>query len=66
VPVEARGLGQAIGDVDGFCRKVRFLDKIQKSGVVNSMIYRLLDSRKSNFATEPAKTPGVVQPRFRS
>src|SRR4030095_14674949 len=36
-----------------FCRKVRFLGKIQKSGVRNSMTYRLSNSRKSNFATEP-------------
>ena len=36
-----------------FCRKVRFLGKIQKSGVRNSMTYRLPNSRKSNFATEP-------------
>src|SRR6266849_1063365 len=36
-----------------FCRKVRFLGKIQKSSVGNSMTYRLPDSRKSNFATEP-------------
>ena len=38
---------------DGFCRKVRFLGKIQKFGVRNSMTYRLPNSRKSNFATEP-------------
>ena len=38
---------------DGFCRKVRFLGKIQKSGIRNSMTYRLPNSRKSNFATEP-------------
>jgi hypothetical protein len=37
----------------GFCRKIRFLGKIQKSGVRNSMTYRLPNSRKSNFATEP-------------
>src|SRR5713101_7018145 len=42
----------------GFCRKVRFLGKIQKSGVKNSMTYRLPTSRKSNFATEPAHRPG--------
>jgi hypothetical protein len=36
-----------------FCRKVRFLDKIQKFCVRNSMTYRLPNSRKSNFATEP-------------
>jgi transposase len=29
-----------------FCRKVRFLGKIQKSGVRNSMAYRLPNSRK--------------------
>ena len=37
----------------GFCRKVRFLGKTQKSGVSDSMTYRLSNSRKSNFATEP-------------
>src|SRR5207253_1862205 len=36
-----------------FCRKIRFLGKIQKSGIRNSMTYRLPNSRKSNFATEP-------------
>jgi hypothetical protein len=35
----------------GFCRKVRFLGKIQKLGVRKSMTYRLPNSRKSNFAT---------------
>jgi hypothetical protein len=37
--------------VRGFCRKIRFLGKIQKSGVRNAMTYRLPNSRKSNFAT---------------
>jgi hypothetical protein len=36
-----------------FCRKVRFLGKIQKYGARNSMTYRLPNARKSNFATEP-------------
>ena len=40
--------------IPGFCRKIRFLGKIQKSGVRNAMTYRLPNSRKSNFATEPA------------
>jgi hypothetical protein len=44
-------------DHGGFCRKIRFLGKIQKSGVRNAMTYRLPNSRKSNFATEPAE-PG--------
>ncbi len=43
--------GQTI-DFLRFCRKVRFLGKIQKSGVRNSMAYRLPNARKSNFATE--------------
>jgi len=38
-----------------FCRKVRFLGKIQKSGVRNSMTYRLPNARKSNCATEPSQ-----------
>jgi|SRR5258705_12816131 len=42
-----------IGQYRGFCRKVRFWGKIQKSGVRNSMAYRCQHSRKSNFATEP-------------
>ena len=37
----------------GFWRTIRFLGKIQKSGVRNAMTYRLPNSRKSNFATEP-------------
>src|SRR5882724_6143406 len=41
----------------GFCRKVRFWGKIQKSGVRNSMAYRCQHSRKSNFATEPSTEP---------
>ena len=45
---------QAYVPVDyGFCRKVRFLGKTQKSGVRNSMTYKRSNSRKSNFATEP-------------
>src|SRR6266446_4166011 len=39
-----------------FCRKVRFLGKIQKSSIMNSMTYRLPNSRKSHFATEPRET----------
>ena len=38
-----------------FCRKVRFLGKIQKFGLINSITYRLPNSRKSNFATEPLR-----------
>jgi hypothetical protein len=38
----------------GFCRNIRLLGKIQKSGVGNAMTYRLPNSRKSNFATEPS------------
>src|SRR5882724_3535678 len=41
-----------------FCRKVRFLGKIQKSSIRNSMTYRLPNSRESNFATEPAGALG--------
>src|SRR5262249_12098597 len=36
----------------GFCRKVRFLGKIQKLCIGNSRTYRLPNSRKSNVATE--------------
>src|SRR5438132_5709597 len=37
----------------GSVAKFDFWGKIQKSGVRNSMTYRLPNSRKSNFATEP-------------
>jgi hypothetical protein len=37
----------------GSVAKFDFWAKIQKSGDKNSMTYRLLNSRKSNFATEP-------------
>src|SRR4029434_11112938 len=47
----------------GFCRKVRFLDKIQKLGVRNSMTYRLRNSPKSNFATEPHDPPRCAHRR---
>src|SRR2546427_3808124 len=43
------------GETVGFCRKVRFLGKIQKLGVRNSMTYRVPNARKSNFATEPVE-----------
>src|SRR5439155_22586840 len=43
-----------------FCREVRFLGKIQKLGVRNSMTYRVPNARKSNFATEPPGAPGYV------
>jgi hypothetical protein len=49
---------------DRFCRKVRFLGKIQKSGIRNSMTYRLPSSRKSNFATEPEKLKADQQARL--
>jgi hypothetical protein len=39
----------------GSVAKFDFWGKIQKSGVRNSMTYRLTNSRKSNFATEPYK-----------
>jgi hypothetical protein len=41
--------------VDGSVAKFDFWGKIPKSGTRNSMTYRLPDSRKSNFATEPYK-----------
>src|SRR5712691_857130 len=45
-----------------FWRKVRFLGKIQKLGVRNSMTYRVPNARKSNFATEPACLPTGLPP----
>src|SRR6266446_8007425 len=44
-----------------FCRKVRFFGKIQKLGVWNSRTYRLPNSLKSNFATEPSTLQAWVQ-----
>ena len=52
---------QAASEPQGFCRKVRFLGKIQKFGVRNSMTYRLPNSRKSNFATEPSSLRIVLR-----
>jgi hypothetical protein len=52
--------------IPGFCRKIRFLGKIQKSGVRNSMTYRLPNSRKSNFATEPIIIPQTGVSRLKS
>jgi hypothetical protein len=43
----------AKGDDFRFCRKFRFWGKMRKSGIRNSMTYRLPNSRKSKFATEP-------------
>src|SRR6266566_5688986 len=37
----------------GSVAKFDFWGKIQKSGIRNSITYRLTNSRKSNFATEP-------------
>jgi hypothetical protein len=48
--------------IPGFCHKIRFLGKIQKSGVRNAMTYRLPNSRKSNFATELSCSPGAPRP----
>ena len=41
-----------------YVAKFDFWGKIQKSGIRNSTTYRLPNSRKSNFATEPALLPG--------
>ena len=41
--------------VDGFCRKVGFFEQNRKTGTINSMTYRIPNSSKTNFATEPAQ-----------
>ena len=41
------------GALEGSGAKFDFWGKIQKSGIRNSTTYRLPNSRKSNFATEP-------------
>ena len=43
---------ERVDDV-GSVAKFDFWGKIQKSGIRNSTTYRLPNSRKSNFATEP-------------
>jgi hypothetical protein len=43
--------------LEGSVAKLDFWGKIQKSGIRNSTTYRLLNSRKSNFATEPPSMP---------
>ena len=60
MPTEPSGPGESRTCSDGADRKNKgsvakfdFWGKIQKSGVRNSMTYRLTNSRKSNFATEP-------------
>ena len=37
----------------GFCRKVGFFEQNRKTGTINSMTYRIPNSSKTNFATEP-------------
>ncbi|HSX82934.1 MAG TPA: hypothetical protein VLQ80_30795 [Candidatus Saccharimonadia bacterium] len=49
----------------GFCRKVRFLGKIQKLGVRDSRTYRPPNSRKNNFATEPTTSLCPLRPESR-
>ena len=45
------------GIPEGSVAKFDFWGKIQKSGIRNSTTYRLPNSRKSNFATEPPRAP---------
>ena len=40
----------------GFCRKVGFFEQNRKTGTINSMTYRIPNSSKTNFATEPVGT----------
>ena len=40
---------------NGFCRNVRFLEQNPTMGLRNSRSYRLPNTRKSHFATEPDK-----------
>jgi hypothetical protein len=51
-PVRWRASGSS-----GSVAKFDFWGKIQKSGIRNSTTYRLPNSRKSNFATEPVAVP---------
>ena len=37
-----------------FCRKVGFFEQNRKTGTINSMTYRIPNSSKTNFATEPS------------
>ena len=56
-------------EIKGSVAKFDFWGKIQKSGIRSSTTYRLPNSRKSNFATEPSGKPTreflrCVQPPF--
>jgi hypothetical protein len=44
-----------LGSKNGSVAKFDFGGKIRKLGISNSTTYRLLNSRKCNFATEPAQ-----------
>src|SRR5262249_42149181 len=48
------------GNKQGSVAKFDFWGKIQKLGIRNSMTYRLPESRKSNFATEPSAPPDTA------
>ena len=51
----------------GFCRKVGFFEQNRKTGTINSMTYRIPNSSKTNFATEPTPSPEVlgIAPHYR-
>jgi len=51
--IRQTGLKLSTRSVEGSVAKFDFWGKIQKSSIRNSMSYRLSNSRKSNFATEP-------------
>jgi hypothetical protein len=48
----------------GSVAKLDFCGKIQKSGIRNSTTYRLPNSRKSDFATEPPRAPIRLERRL--
>src|SRR5215475_7622894 len=50
------------GACGGSVAKFDFWGKIQKSGIRNSTTYRLPNSRKSNFATEPTNVSIAASP----
>ena len=48
-------------DIGGSVAKFGFSSKIEKLGTINSMTYRIPNSSKTNFATEPIPKPAVPE-----
>ena len=57
--------GRSFPQTTGSVAKFGFSSKIEKLGTVNSMTYRIPNSSKTNFATEPGKVPECTYVRYR-